>query len=494
MLKPLAAGRWGFETAAHLLNRAGFGGTPAEVEELAARGLDGAVDWLVEYGRVEEVRTVPEWVRGGPERVERMKEYGEATEEERRELRRKAQATQRTRVLEVRSSWLERMRTTRRPLEEKLVLFWHGHFATSIQKVKDAGLMYRQLEMFRKHAGGRWEDLLLAVTRDPAMLIWLDQAQSRREHPNENYAREVMELFALGEGHYTEKDVQEAARALTGLTLDRIAMEPQWRPRQHDAGVKTVLGRTGALGPEDVIARIARHPQSARHVAGRLWAFFAQDGPGPELVSALAEGFRGEGGRFPPLLRAMFRAEAFYAPGVVRTQIKSPVQWLVAALRQLGRPLPGPEVTNSALRDLGQELLAPPNVKGWDGGVAWINTGTLTRRRQLAALLVEGREGLPALAPEGERRVRLQQRLARNPRPPGAPGGGVDVTRLFGEEEREDRARLEAALARRFLQAPFREVLAEDVRAALGDDRRPDPRAIREAVRVVLQSTDYQLT
>ncbi len=497
MLKALEARRWGYGAAAHLLNRAGFGGTPGEIEALEQRGLEGAVDGLLEFADRTERREAPGWAKPDPERARKFRAMRDATEEERRKLRQEEQQQARQRVQELRGRWLERMVTTKRPLEEKLVLFWHGHFATSVQKVRSPGMMYGQLETFREHAVGHWPTFLKAVTRDPAMLVWLDQAQSRRERPNENYAREVLELFTLGEGHYTEADIREAARAFTGLGLDRPTEQAQWRPRQHDDTEKTFLGKRGRLGPDDIIDQIVAQPQAGRFLAARLWRFFASAEPSPELTAALADVFRRSGNRIRPVLRAMFRSEEFYADDVVRTQIKSPVPWLVMALRQLERPMPRVEVALNALRELGQELLAPPNVKGWDGGVAWINTGTLTRRQQFAALLVLGREGLSAMA-EGERARRLRERLRTRGRAErGADAGAsgpVAVERLFSESELGDRKRLITALGRRFLQARPRPALVEEVEEVLGDDAKPDPRAVLDAVRVVVQSTDYQVS
>ncbi len=492
MLEPLKPERWTEAAAAHLLNRAGFGGPPSEIQALHRLGQEGAIARLVDgKGLATELPlNPPAWAHPDPDRVAKFRKLQGASEEERRRMRQDEQKQQRQQVEELRAWWLGRMVASPRPLEEKLVLFWHGHFATSAQKVRSAWLMYRQLDLFRKAGMGRWPDLLLGVTRDPAMLLWLDQAQSRREHPNENYAREVMELFALGEGHYTEKDILETARALTGLGLNRETQEPEWRPRQHDPGSKTVLGRTGPMGPDEVIPHIARQPQSARFVIGRLWRFFADETASADVTRGLVAEWDRSGGEIRSLLRSMFRSEAFYAPEVVRTQIKSPVQWLVCALRELERPLPpGPMVTG-ALRELGQDLLAPPNVKGWDGGVAWINTGTLTRRQQFAAVLVEGRAGLAAQA-EGPRGQRLRERMAQQRK---REDGVARIEALFSREERQDRQRFMAGLERRFLHTRMRSQLKDEVNDVLGDDAVPEPRAIREAVRVVLQSTDYQLT
>ena len=183
------------------------------------------------------------------------------------------------RLMELRGWWLNRMAKGPRPFQEKMVLFWHGHFATSFEKVRNAYYMWRQNELFRRLATGNWLELLTMAGKDPAMLIWLDQAQSRREHPNENFAREVMELFSLGEGHYTEKDVTEGARALTGWSLDRLNEEFIYRPFFHDNGIKTFLGRTGNLNGDDVMAQIVAQPQAARFITAKLWNYFAGQPP-----------------------------------------------------------------------------------------------------------------------------------------------------------------------------------------------------------------------
>src|ERR1051326_676451 len=270
MLSALPAAKWNFGTAAHLLNRAGFGGTPSEIEALEKLGLDGAVPRLLDYESIpDETPNLP-WAKPDPERIKKFQEFRElrrslrsataaerqSLEEKARDLFREMQREQRLRLIELRGWWLQRMAKGPRPLQEKLTLFWHGHFATSAQKVRDPYLMWLQNDTFRRLASGNWKELLAAVTGDPAMLVWLDQTQSRPEHPNENYAREVMELFTLGEGHYSEKDVSEAARAFTGLIYDRPRQQSDYRPILHDPGLKTVLGKTGRLSWRDVLNQI----------------------------------------------------------------------------------------------------------------------------------------------------------------------------------------------------------------------------------------------
>lgn len=489
MLSPLPDSKWNFRTAAHLLNRAGFGGTPAEIDRLAALGPEKAVDHLVEYEQIPDATPNPEWAKPDPTRLERFQAMRKASPEQRRELQREEQRKQRERVLELRNWWLERMVKGPRPLQEKLTLFWHGHFATSVQKVREAYFMWRQNETFRQHANGKWIEMLVAVSQDPAMLIWLDQAQSRKEHPNENFAREVMELFALGEGHYTEKDVAEAARALTGWSLDRVNQAFVSRPRIHDDGEKTVLGRTGDLAGEDVLKQIVTQPQAARFITAKIWSFFASESPPDSLVDALAEAFRKSDQHFKPLLKAMFRSEEFYADSVIRNQVKSPVQWLVGSVRMLERGLPPPLISNNALRLLGQDLFAPPNVKGWDGGLSWITTNNLLNRYNLAALLVLGENPMTSGPNRPNGNTRRPQ--FRNFRRPVAP---VAVSRILTEEERRDKNALLLALEKRFLQAPLSEKHRQTLREYLDARGDLDDQDILHTIRLLMSTPEFQLS
>ncbi|PYL00372.1 MAG: hypothetical protein DME19_05295 [Verrucomicrobia bacterium] len=482
MLNPLPAEKWSYTTAAHLLNRAGFGGTPAEVERLLEMGPDRAVSSFVDYDKIPDTTPDPEWARPDPDRMEKFlalrrmnQELKQASgdkqkelEEKRREMQREQRQTQQQHLLELRGWWLERMAKGPRPLQEKLTLFWHGHFATSVQKVKDAYFMWLQNQTLRRHAMGNWLQLLTAVAKDPAMLIWLDQAESRKEHPNENFAREVMELFALGEGHYTEKDVTEAARALTGWALNRVQQKFEYRSAIHDPGIKTVLGRSGNLTGSDVIEQIAGHPQAARFICAKLWTFFAAENPTDELVSALADTFR--------------RGNSYF---------QSPVQWLVGSVRVLECDLLPPIVSSNLLRSLGQDLFAPPNVKGWDGGIAWITTNNLLNRYNFAAFLVMGRNALPMIAADKQKARRIQERLNRINRRQTP----VDCDKLFTADERSSKGRFLAALQKRFIQS---ELSSKQARAALREflesERELTAEVMLDAVRLILCTPEYQLT
>lgn len=490
MLKPLSRERWGEAAAAHLLSRAGFGGPPAEVRRLVEWGHEQAVSFLVDYERIPDPTPAPDWARPDPELFARLRRMRQSSEEERREMRRQEQQTQRRRMEELRGWWLERMAKGPRPFQEKMTLFWHGHFATSFVKVRDAYYLWRQNELFRRLATGNWLRLLIETATDPAMLIWLDQATSRKEHPNENFAREVMELFTLGEGHYTETDVTEAARAFTGWSLDRPQQRFVNRPNWHDPGLKTVLGRTGRLDGSAVLEQIVAHPQSAVFITAKIWNFFAGEFPSPDLNAALAGLFRQSGHEFKPLMRTVFRCEEFYRPDLIRSQIKSPVQWLVGSARLLETALPPPVIASNLIRNLGQDLFAPPNVKGWDGGTAWITTNTLLARYNETATLVQGSLGPVAdmargndvmMAPAVERRLRRVR------------VGGVEVDRILAPEERADKEALLSALERRLLQAKLNGQQRQAVRDYLNAKGDLGAEDIRGAIRLLMCTPEYQL-
>jgi uncharacterized protein (DUF1800 family) len=490
MLQGLAGRKWNFETAAHLLNRAGFSGPPAEIERLAALGLGGAVSHFVDYESVPDTAENPDWAKPDPDRVEKLRAARNASEQERRELQRGYQQTERQHLVELRRWWLQRMAAGPRPLQEKMVLFWHGHFATSMEKVRDAYLMWQQNDLFRRLATGNWQELLVAVAKDPAMLIWLDQAQSRKEHPNENFAREIMELFALGEGHYTEKDVTEAARALTGWSYARPTQRFIERPFWHDRGQKNIFGAEGNFDGEDFIELLVAQPQAARFITAKLWKFFAGEDASGELVAALAAEFRRGGNNFKPVLRAIFSSEQFYSPGIIRNQIKSPVQWLVSSVRVLERALPPPLVCVGLTRNLGQDLFAPPNVKGWDGGLNWITTSTLLARYNEAATLVLGDLGpmAGALGYRPNARPNLERRLEN------ARIGGVDAGRLLSEQERASKDALVAALEKRLLQSKLKPGQEQGLREYLDAQADLSNEVILNAIRLVMATPDYQVT
>ncbi len=463
MLNPLPPDRWDRAKAAHLLNRAGFGGPPGQVDALHKLGLASAVRSLVEGPAQMEPAIPPAWAK--PQDLAARREMVQdmaaltANQNERQQIQRDfGKKMRREEIGQVRDLgiwWLERMRTTRDPLLEKLTLFWHGHFATSVQKVRNAYWMWLQNDTFRRNARGHFGALVKAVSRDPAMIIWLDLRESRPSHPNENFARELMELFTLGEGHYTEKDVTESARAFTGYRLNPREQTFRWAAFEHDKGEKEVLGGRGNFDGDAVIDLILAKPECARFITKKIWEFFVAENPEPKLLDTLTETFRLCDYEMRPLLMRIFASEEFYAANAVGTQIKSPIHWLVSTARTFETDYPSPFVLYFAMRQLGQIVFNPPSVKGWDGGKAWISTSTLLARYNLAGLFVETQTG-PLL--EGiQRAVRDLGFDAMDAEPPSVhmpDAGPANVAKFVSAEMRADPARLVDGLARRIFAVP----------------------------------------
>jgi uncharacterized protein (DUF1800 family) len=276
---------------------------------------------------------------------------------------------------------------TPHPLLERMTLFWHGHFATSAAKVTDADLMFQQNKLLRTQALGDFRQLVHEVARDPAMLIYLDSATNRKGHPNENFARELMELFCLGEGEYSEKDVQELARCFTGWEIKQNKF--RFNRFQHDGGEKTLLGKTGTFPDGESIDWVLDQRQAANFIVGKLYRAFVCDepAPDPQLLAPLAEEFRASGLQIAPVVRRMLASQLFFSEHARARKVRSPVDLAIGLLRTLE----GTANTHQLAADLqsnGQGLFFPPNVKGWDGGRAWINSATILGRANMAARLL----------------------------------------------------------------------------------------------------------
>ena len=284
------------------------------------------------------------------------------------------------------------------PLAEKLAWFWHGHFATSVQKIKVPKLMVEQLSVFREKGAGQWEALVQAASQDPAMLIWLDARQNVAAHPNENFARELFELFTLGIGHYTEADVKESARAFTGWSLD-VELHPSFRPQVHDGGMKTVLGTTGPLKGEDVIRLATNHPGGDRFIASRMFSRFVRPITSDDPIAAeLAGSFVSADRSVAALLKAVLLHPELRTEAGRTGLVKQPVEWLAGSMRALGlRPHPEDGGIVSALHAEGQVPFAPPSVGGWPANGAWLTSSAALARMQTAASLVAQPAAAPAL-------------------------------------------------------------------------------------------------
>jgi uncharacterized protein (DUF1800 family) len=381
----------GYDDARHLLNRTGFGATDAEVEAFAKLTRAQAVDRLLEGARTSSVTAPPDFVHDPivpPAQIRAM------SAQERMALRR----TLVQQGVELRAWWIGEMLATPSPLTERMTLFWHNHFATSQQKVRFSQLMYAQNALLREQSLGNFATMLHAIAKDPAMLVWLDNARSRREAPNENFAREVMELFTLGEGHYGERDVKEAARAFTGWSLVPATGRFIYRPAWHDEGDKTVLGTTGALDGDRVLDLLLARPETSEHIARKLWLEFVSPTPDPAEVARWARTLREAHYEIKPLMREVLLSRAFWASENRGTLVKSPVDLVVGTLHTFAIHPSDLRPAAFATALLGQNLFTPPNVKGWPGGDAWIDSATLLARRQFVERVFRGSAG-SAMAP-----------------------------------------------------------------------------------------------
>ncbi len=357
----------------HLLSRTGFDADPATIEALAPLSHEAAVAALLANARTVAATPPPDWVRAWQPPDKRPRDMGEA---DRKALRRR----NRTHALGPKAWWYREMIATQTPITEVMTLFWHNHFTSSLPKVKAPALLYRQNVLLRRHALGNFAELLHAVARDPAMLLYLDGARSRKGAPNENFARELLELFTLGEGHYGEADVKAAARAFTGWSLDRKTGSFRFRKAWHDGSSKRFLGRQGRFDGDDIIQILLAEPRTAELIVEKLWRAFVSPEPDRAEVTRLAALFRRADYEIKPLLSALLTSDAFRAPETRGTLIKSPVDLIVGTVRTFDLKIDRPNDLALIGRRLGQDLFAPPNVKGWPGGNAWITSDSLLMR------------------------------------------------------------------------------------------------------------------
>ena len=405
-LRALPKSDFDFWAAHHLLARAGFGGTPDQVRALSQLGLDDAVDYIVEYEGLPQPDADASSFRADimrpatPEEAAQLRDArragDEVTLEKYRQMRQARQRTDRAQIADARKWWLERMIETPRPLEEKMTLFWHGHFATGYRAIEDSWHMLMQNQMFRENATGNFASLLSGAIRDPAMLRYLNNNQNRRQRPNENLARELMELFSLGEGNdYTEQDIKEGARALTGYTYSDDTFV--FNERNHDSETKSILGRTGRFDGDDFVQIILSRRSCSEFICLKLYRFFVNDAPTvpdkeqSRFIANLAKKFRASRYELKPVLKALFRSQHFYDQAHRAAVVKSPTQLTVQVIRTLQTPTRELDALTSAGALMGQNLFEPPSVKGWDGGRSWINTSTLFVRQNLAVYLLTGK-------------------------------------------------------------------------------------------------------
>jgi len=372
---------WNAAAAEHLLNRAGFGGNGAEIGRVLATGTEAWVEHALSRPATPLEPYYADWLK--PEGQRDM--FQDMGREERRQMANKLRVQDRLQLRDFTAWWIDRMVAGEDPLRERMTLFWHGFFTSSMDDVKNSFELIAQNEFLRANAFGNFGDLVHGIARDPAMLEYLDNDVNRKGKPNENFARELMELFTLGEGNYTEDDIKEAARAFTGWT-DRTG-KFRFNKRQHDGGEKTVLGVTGTLDGDDVIEVLLDQPACARFLAGKLLTYFEGRTPGEGRLETYATVLRSSNYDIAGFLRTLLTDPAFYGEDVIGARIAGPVDYMVGSCRRLGvHPPAAFLITGSML--LGQKLFYPPNVKGWEGGQSWITTSTLMTRGNLAGLLL----------------------------------------------------------------------------------------------------------
>jgi hypothetical protein len=469
--QPSAADPWDRKWAAHLYRRAAFGPSRDDLLEAERLGAEGTLDLLLR-GRT-----------GAEEILQILNDVGRIA------------AARDNGGEQLRGWWLYCMLQSGHPLREKLTLFWHNHFATSLTKVQDTVLMFRQNCLLREHGAGKFGPLLQAVSRDAAMLVWLDSNSNVKEHPNENYAREVMELFSLGVGHYSEKDVREAARAFTGWHTDGVSF--RFDARYHDGGAKTILGQSGNWDGGDVVRIVLGQPQAARFLVRKFYQFYVSENavPPDSLLEPLCESFRKSDFDVTALIKTMLASRHFYSGHAFRQRVKSPVEYVAGAVRAVYRvydeqeadyrPLPQLALVNR-LSSIGQELFAPPNVKGWPGGRAWLNTSTMLERDNFAEALSTG-----SLWNDGP--VRSPSSSVPDV---AAPPRAFDPARLLQEEGVNRPEDVVRVLLDLYVAGGVRPEVREKLVAFLTDGKTGGSdlgRRVRAAVHGILTMPEYQL-
>jgi hypothetical protein len=469
--------------AAHLLNRAGFGGTAEEVENIRKLGPQKAVDSLMDFSDAPaqgggdtgpDLSSIADMPASFGQLRMMLNDAG--SEQDKKMLRQKFQQSNREALNAIVKWWMNRMAFGPYPLQEKLTLFWHGHFTTSARDERAASLMWRQNELLRRYAAGNFDPFLHAISKDPAMLDYLNNAQNRKQHPNENYAREVMELFTLGIGNYTEDDVKEGARAFTGWTHD--GDEFIFREFQHDYGQKTFLGVTGDFDGDAVLNIILQQPACPNFVAAELFKYLAYDDVDDSLVAALGDLLYSNRYELRPLIRTILTSKAFYSPECVGVQIKSPIQLLVGTVRMLGLQMPPELAVMSALNQMGQVPLMPPNVRGWPGGHLWINTSTLFIRYNTGVWLAGGDvPSLETLRRKGDGRPLSPLAAQSSDFEPQAQGSASEVIDYW---------------VNRLIQRPIDDDKKQVLAGALGVDP-SNMDGQRRVVQLIVSMPEYQL-
>ncbi|WP_293747962.1 DUF1800 domain-containing protein [uncultured Paraglaciecola sp.] len=372
------------QQASHLARRAGFSANNNQLERLAsANSLEEAIEQLLTQS--PSLLALPQWHNETPTgRVE------DAT------LRQQLARQRRNMGKELKFWWFQQMVSNTSSLQEKATLFWANHFTSSLEKVKWAPAMLQQNLSLREHALGSFRDMLKAMLRDPAMLKYLDNANSKKQSPNENLSRELLELFTMGEGHYSEQDVKELARALTGASVDRQTGKYVFRRGIHDNGSKTIFGESANFGPDDVADLILRQPQVASFITDKLWCFFVDEQPDMAVIATLSNSFVQSDYDLAELLKAIFLQDAFWS--AQGGQIKSPMELVVGSMQLFDTAMLSQQQVLKISGNMGQDLFSPPHVKGWPGGKAWYSSGNLAMRERAASFFAKRASFTPDIA------------------------------------------------------------------------------------------------
>jgi uncharacterized protein (DUF1800 family) len=448
--EPTAKRPWDAQSVAHLHRRAGFAAPWAVLDRDLREGAPASIERLLN-GEAKSADGSP------------------AAELESTLDAMTAQLGPSADLARIQAIWLYRMIFTPHPLRERMTLFWHNHFATSDAKVQNPGLMLRQNSLLRSHALGDFGALVSAIGKDPAMLIWLDSTINKKAKPNENYAREVMELFTLGRGHYTEKDIQEAARAFTGWFVVRDQFQKV--PRQHDEGVKTVLKHSGEWDGDDIPGILLQQPACAEFICRKLFSHFVSETqvPSDALVAPLAQAFRESHYQINVPVGMILRSNLFFDPSVRRRRVKGPVEFAVGTIRAL--EIVNPTVQSAALAEacsrMGQGLFAPPSVAGWDGGPRWINSTAMLARANLALGLLSDQND--------------------------ALGQRCDPWALAGRHGRGRRDSLAGFFIDLLAAGALEPKARQQIEKAATKQSSSDDAAAREVVRLILTLPEYQL-
>jgi uncharacterized protein (DUF1800 family) len=487
--QPLPANEWNPETARHLLRRAGWTALPAEVERATADGLSATLDRLFP----EQPLLLPK-----PRMISRLEEEAVAFAEKlrtsagdaRRALDRQARERSQTAIQDLTIKWLQSAARPENAAFAKWVLFLSDVYVISLEKVRNAAFIYEHFDILARNALGPAPELTKAVSRSTAMVIYLDLNQSQRKAPNENFARELFELFVLGEGNYTENDIKEAAKAFTGYRTR--AVEPGFRyvAAQHDAGPKTIFGETGKFTGDDVVDLAYRQKAAGRFLPHEMVKFYLSDDPlPPEYLAPLGEEWSTQGYSLRSLVHRFFGSRLFFAPEFRGNFIKSPVQFYLGLLQDLSLEIaPLPRFTLNPMRQMGQLLYNPPNVRGWVGGRAWINSATLAARRQLVEMLFTPIDERGLNADELIELVAARTNGSEN----FTVGEQHPLTRLASL----DPTQAATHLIRDFIPVAVSSDFTSDVQqfiAAAPPDPKQRLRRIQRAAVAVLQSPEYQL-